>query len=61
MSDSVLNLTQAASYLDATETTVKRWAKERLIASSNSDVENPTFEEEVLRKYKEINERLKRL
>ena len=60
MSDAILNLTEAAKYLDATETTLKRWAKERLIASNNDDVENPTFEEEVLRKYKEINERLKR-
>jgi excisionase family DNA binding protein len=59
MSDKMLSLSEACELLDASETTVKRWAREHLIKSvKNGD--QVEFPEPDLIKYKEMNDRLRK-
>ncbi len=57
MSEKMLNLTEASSMLNASETTVKRWAREHLLKSEKKGSELFFPEPDVI-KYKEINDRL---
>ncbi len=57
MSDKMLNLTEASSILNVSETTVKRWAREHLLKSVKKGSEILFPEPDVI-KYKEINDKL---
>ena len=59
MSDKMLSLSEACELLEASETTVKRWAREHLIKSEKNG-DQFEFPESDLIKYKEINDRLKK-
>ena len=61
MSSETLSLEQTASFLDVNEATIKRWMKEKLLNPTNSDEESPEFDADAVKRYKEINERLRRM
>ena len=59
MSDKILSLSEASELLGASETTVKRWAREHLIKSTKNG-DQFEFPESDLLKYKELNDKFKK-
>ncbi len=59
MSDKMLSLSEACSVLDASETTVKRWAREHLLKSVKEGA-NFIFPESEVLKYKEMNDKFRK-
>lgn len=59
MSDKMLTLAETSEILNASEVTVKRWAREHLLKSVKEGNDMKFPESDVL-KYKEINEKLNR-
>lgn len=58
MSDKLLTMKEACTMLDVGEVTVKRWVKEHLLQSVEDQGEMK-FPESAVKKYKEINDRLR--
>ena len=55
--EKLLTVAEAAAYMDKTEVTIKRWARESLLQSVKQNGEF-MFKEEALKKYMEINSKL---